>query len=172
MNPQEEILKFLDDHRIQYERMDHPPLFTCDDAEKYGLPPLPGADTKNLFLKDNKGEHLLVVTTCRKKVALNDLKRALSLKSLSFGSAEKMEEYLGVKPGAVTSLGIYFDKNNNVKLYIDKIVWDATHVQCHPCTNEATLTLPIEEYRRFINVLGVEVNVIEVPERGVNQSGV
>lgn len=165
MNPQEEILNFLKNHNISFERMDHPPLFTCDDAEKYGLPPLPGADTKNLFLKDNKGEHLLVVTTCRKKVALNDLKRALGLKSLSFGSAEKMEEYLGVKPGAVTSLGVLFDKSNLVKLYLDKIVWNSTHVQCHPCTNEATLTIPIEEFKRFLSAVGKIPEIIDVPER-------
>lgn len=166
MNPQEEILQFLNQHQIKFERLDHPPLFTCDDAEKYGLPPLPGADTKNLFLKDNKNNHFLVVTTCRKKVALNDLKRLLGLKSLSFGSPEKLEEYLGVKPGAVTSLGIYFDKDKKVKVFIDKIVWEASHVQCHPCTNEATLTIEIEEYKKFFEVVHREIEVIEVPERG------
>ena len=65
-----DIYEILDRHGISYERTDHPPVFTVEEADRL-VPPLPGAKTKNLFLRDNKGKrHFLVVVSGDKQVDL------------------------------------------------------------------------------------------------------
>ncbi len=56
------VYDFLGLHSINYQRSDHPAVFTCEEADKL-VPDLPGARTKNLFLRDRKGRHhfLLIV---------------------------------------------------------------------------------------------------------------
>ena len=56
------VYDFLKQHSINYQRSDHPAVFTCEEADKLVLD-LPGARTKNLFLRDRKGRHhfLLIV---------------------------------------------------------------------------------------------------------------
>ena len=56
-----DIFRFLEENGIAYERCDHPAVFTCEEAERV-VPPMEGAKTKNLFVRDKKGRrHFLVV---------------------------------------------------------------------------------------------------------------
>ena len=56
-----DIYAFLEGHGIPYERVDHPPVSTVEEAERL-VPAMPGAHTKNLFLRDEKGRrHFLIV---------------------------------------------------------------------------------------------------------------
>jgi Ala-tRNA(Pro) deacylase len=50
-----DLISFLEKHGIEYERFDHPPVYTVEDVHRL-TPNLPGAKTKNLFLKDQKGK--------------------------------------------------------------------------------------------------------------------
>ena len=56
-----DIFRFLEENGITYERCDHPAVFTCEEADRL-VPPMEGAKTKNLFLRDKKGRrHFLAV---------------------------------------------------------------------------------------------------------------
>ena len=50
-----DIYRFLDENGIIYERYDHPPVYTCEEAERL-VPPLAAASTKNIFLRDKAGK--------------------------------------------------------------------------------------------------------------------
>ena len=39
---EKELLRYLDQHQIAYQRMEHPPVFTCEQADQY-RPDLPGS---------------------------------------------------------------------------------------------------------------------------------
>jgi Ala-tRNA(Pro) deacylase len=70
---EQEILKFMDANGFIYQRVEHPAVFTCAEAELH-RPNLPAVSTKNLFLCDKKGrQFFLVVTACEKTVKLNEL---------------------------------------------------------------------------------------------------
>jgi Ala-tRNA(Pro) deacylase len=62
------IYSLLDQLVIPYQRIDHPPVFTCEEASKL-LPDLPAAKTKNLFLRDPKSERLFLVVSPEEHVA-------------------------------------------------------------------------------------------------------
>jgi Ala-tRNA(Pro) deacylase len=134
---------------IPYERFDHTPVFTCDEAYA-ALPHNAAVQTKNIFLRDKRGRrHLLLVTTCEKAVDIKKFAGQADADHLSFASPERLMKYLGVEPGSVTVLGLINDTEKAVELYVDRDVWDTPQWRCHPLVNSATLVLARTDLERF-----------------------
>ena len=160
-----DIYAFLDRHSIAYERVDHPPVYTCEQAREL-VPPLPGMEVKNLFLRDRKGRrHFLVVVGYDKSVDLKALSRALEAPGLSMGSPERLARYLGVEPGSVTVLAAVNDAEAAVEVVFDAEVWAAERLRCHPLVNTATLSVSRDDLERMLALTGHAVHVVEVPGR-------
>jgi Ala-tRNA(Pro) deacylase len=158
-----DIYRFLADHNIDYERHDHPPVFTCEEADRL-VPPLPAAKTKNLFLRDRKGRHhFLVVVAYEKVVDLKALSSLLGVSKLSLGSAERLNRYLGVDPGAVTILGVANDRNREVEVIVDESLWNSRAFRCHPLVNTSTLVISSENLKRFLDITGHAPRIVNVP---------
>src|SRR5436309_10714957 len=99
-----DLFAALDRLGIPYATVTHPPLFTVEQSQSL-RGKIPGAHTKNLFLKDKKGALFLVSALEDAAIELKSLHRALGAGGrFSFGSAELMRETLGIEPGAVTPL--------------------------------------------------------------------
>ncbi|MFM1705136.1 prolyl-tRNA synthetase associated domain-containing protein [Aeromonas salmonicida] len=157
------LYSLLDRLAIPYQRFDHPPVFTCEEASRL-LPDLPAARTKNLFLRDPKSERLfLVVTPQESRVDLKALAAKLGVKRLSFGSPERLHTALGLTPGTVTLLAMVRDTEQAVELVVDEQVWQAEQVQCHPLVNTATLLIRLDDVRRLLAHLGREATVMILP---------
>lgn len=160
-----DIYPFLDTHGICYQRYDHPPVFTCEDVDRL-VPALPGRKTKNLFVTDNKGKrHFLVTVPAEKTVDLKRLGEVLSANKLRFASAERLTARLGLEPGAVTLLGVMNDATGHVRVIVDKTLWEADALQCHPLVNTATLVISLDNVRRFLDATAHPATVIDVPAR-------
>jgi len=161
-----DFYKFLEENRINYERHDHPPVYTVEEASRL-VPPLPGVKTKNLFLRDKKGQrHFLVIVPAEKRVDIKALPQALGSDRLSFGSAERLKKYLGIEPGAVTLFAIFNDPRHMVDLIVDETLWEAETFQFHPLVNTSTLVISRDNLQRFIARTGHEVRVLKVPGLG------
>ncbi|MGY3916480.1 prolyl-tRNA synthetase associated domain-containing protein [Aeromonas australiensis] len=157
------IYSLLDQLAIPYQRFDHPPVFTCEEASRL-LPDLPAAKTKNLFLRDPKSERLfLVVTPEESRVDLKRLAAMIGVKRLSFGSPERLDAALGLTPGSVTLLAMVRDREKSVELVVDEAIWQAEQVQCHPLVNTATLIVRLDDVRRLLTHLGRKATVIRLP---------
>jgi Ala-tRNA(Pro) deacylase len=157
-----DIYSLLDQLGIKYERHDHAPVFTCDQAEA-ALPNHPSVQTKNLFMRDKRGRrHLLLVTTCEKAVDIKRFAEQANADRLSFASPERLMKHLGVEPGSVTVLGLMHDTSNAVELYIDADVWHAARWRCHPLVNSATLVLDRADVERFLEHTGHTPRVLEL----------
>ncbi len=159
-----DIYDFLQSHNIPFERFDHPPVFTCEEAERL-CPEMPGKATKNLFLRDDKAKrHFLVVVGYDKNVSLGELKELLGVSKLSFASPERLQKYLGVIPGAVTLLGVVNDAEHAVEVILDEHLKEEI-LQCHPLVNTATLTISTEGIRKFLTVTGHSLRIMNIPTR-------
>jgi len=159
-----DFYKFLEKNRIEYERHDHPPVYTVEEARRL-VPVLSGAKTKNLFLRDKKGQrHFLLVVPADKKVDIKALPQVVGSSRLSFGSAQRLKKNLGVEPGAVTIFAIFNDPHYAVELIVDEKLWEAEAFQFHPLVNTSTLVISRENLRRFIAKTGHKVSVLNVPE--------
>lgn len=159
------IYSFLAEHQIDYKRYDHQAVFTCDEVKQFA-DDLPGAKTKNLFLRDNKGKnHLLVVLGHDKRVDLKSLSEALAMTKLTFASSKRLEKYLGLTPGAVSILGLINDTSHGVRIVMDEAIWHAESFQCHPLVNTSTLVIAGDDLKRFLDATGHPVTVINIPEK-------
>jgi Ala-tRNA(Pro) deacylase len=153
---------FLAQHGVQAERHEHPPVMTVEESERL-VPPLPGAKTKNLFLRDKKGvRHLLVTVRHDLAVDLEALGGILGVKRLSFASQERLMRHLGVNPGAVTLLGLMNDADKAVEFVIDRALWEAPAVHAHPLVNSATMVIPHEQLERFLAATGHSPRVVDL----------
>jgi Ala-tRNA(Pro) deacylase len=163
-----DIDSFLEQHRIALARIEHPAVMTVEESERL-VPPLPGVKTKNLFLRDKKGtRHFLVTVPANRPVDLNGLGAALGAGRVGFASPERLEKYLGIKPGAVSLLALVNDKTGGVEFIIDRALWDAEAVQAHPLVNTATMILPHADLERFLRATGHPPRVIDVPAVAAN----
>ena len=153
------IYSFLDAHGIAYHRCDHPAVFTVDEVKRL-VPPLDGAHTKNLFLRDKKGRrHVLVVVGSDTQVDIKGLSALLGLDHLRFGSPDRLKKYLGIDPGAVSLLALLNDVNHEVGVFVDRALWTADALQCHPLVNTATLVMSKAELERFFALTGHMLNL-------------
>src|SRR6201987_5175657 len=97
-----DLFAFLDKLGFAHATVTHPALFTVEQSREL-RGSIPGAHTKNLFLKDKKGALFLVTTLEDAAIELKSLHRRLGAGGrFSFGSAEPMRETLGIEPGSVT----------------------------------------------------------------------
>lgn len=160
MNEQE-FLTFMDANGFAYQRIEHPAVFTCVEAELH-QPNCSAVSTKNLFLCDKRARRFfLVVTTCEKTVKLDDLSSQLGVAHLRFGSEENLMRLLGVTRGAVTMMGLANDMEHRVELWIDADIWRGDSFLSHPLVNTATLVLAKSELERFFALTGHTMHFFE-----------
>lgn len=161
----QDLLARLAELGIETTTVEHPPLFTVADSQ--GLRgDIPGGHTKNLFLKDKKGNIFLVVVEEETRVDLKSLHQPLGAASrLSFGSAELLEEVLGVKPGAVTAFGPVNDTAGRVTVVLDEELMAHETINCHPLVNTATTAIRSADLIRFLRATGHEPRIMPVPRR-------
>jgi Ala-tRNA(Pro) deacylase len=154
ISSEKDFLQFLDEHSFVYQRVEHPAVFTCAEAEQH-RPRVPAVSTKNLFLCDKKARRFfLVVTSCEKTVRLDALAPQLGVAYLRFASEENLQRLLGVTRGAVTMMGLADDSEQRVELWIDAEIWQGDFFLSHPLVNTATLVLAKPELERFFALTG------------------
>ncbi len=161
IHTESDLLQFLDAQQIPYRRVEHPPVYTCEEAERL-RPPLPAVSTKNLFLRDRHGTFYLVVTACEKRLDLKGLGQQLGVSKLHFSSEEQLSDLLGLGRGSVTVLGLINDTQHRVQLWIDAEIWRQDAFLCHPLVNTATLLLSKSSLERFFQLSGHAVHLIDM----------
>ena len=158
-----DIYKFLDDHQIEYERHDHPPVYTVEDVNRL-VPPLEAAKTKSLFLRDAKGSrHFLIIVNGEKRVNLKALPDLLNSSRLRFGSPDRLKKHLGVDPGSVSLFAVINDIDKAVELIIDSTLWKSDAFQFHPLVNTSTLVISRGNVKQFLEKTGHDVQILDVP---------
>jgi Ala-tRNA(Pro) deacylase len=158
-----DIYKFLDERRIEYERHDHPPVYTVEDVDRL-VPPLDAAKTKSLFLRDTKGlRHFLVIVRGEKRVDLKALPNLLKSSRLRFGSPGRLKKYLGVDPGSVSLFAVVNDVDMAVEIIMDSALWKSDAFQFHPLVNTSTLVISRDNAKRFLDTTGHDAQILDVP---------
>ena len=163
----EALERLLREHGIDAARYEHAAVMTCEESDRL-VPRLPGAKTKNLFLRDAKGRrHLLVTVRPECAVDLQALGSTLGTGRLGFASAERLGRLLGIEPGAVSLLALINDRARAVEFVIDRALWEAEAIQAHPLVNTATLVLEHADLERFLAATGHGARVIDVPAQPI-----
>ncbi|GGF81917.1 prolyl-tRNA editing protein [Azorhizobium oxalatiphilum] len=154
----DDVLRFLDAHGIAARTHTHPPLRTV--AESQALRGnIPGAHTKNLFLRDDKKTYFLVSILVPpgddRPADLKALRHRIGARGrLSFGTPEALYEHLGVRPGSVSLLALMNDPEHRVSVVIDDALMASDIINCHPLTNDKTTGLSAAGLTAFLAATG------------------
>lgn len=133
----------------------HRPVFTVDEGRDLKAA-IPGGHTKNLFLKDKKGAIFLICAISDTAIDLNATSKLIASGRFSFGSAERLVEYLGVEPGSVTLFAIINDPDRKVTLVLDEALFALNPVNFHPLKNDATTAISPADMLKFVRSLDRE----------------
>ncbi len=100
------VARRLDTLGFAHRTVLHPPIMTVDEGRAFKSD-MPGGHSKNLFVRDKKRAHYLVVAHCDTDVDLVGVGKALGSRGrLSFARPEAMIDTLGVAPGSVTPFAL------------------------------------------------------------------
>jgi Ala-tRNA(Pro) deacylase len=155
-----ELFAFFDAHGIAYHTHRHAKVFRVDEGHEIKAA-LPGGHTKNLFLKDHKGQLWLISALGETKIDLKTLPPRIGSARLSFGSPERLYEALGVTPGSVTAFALINDPEHKVRFVLDKALIAHETINFHPLSNDATTAVSRQGFLDFLAALGVEPQIVD-----------
>jgi Ala-tRNA(Pro) deacylase len=158
---EERVLERLTSLGIVFERFEHPPVPTVEEAQKHWAG-IDAAHCKNLFLRNQKGNrHYLVIIAYTKRADLRAVAAQIGDGKLSFASPERLMTHLGVEPGSVSPAGLVNDRDRHVRVYLDRDLKTATRISFHPNVNTATLTVTVGDFERFLAACGNPVSYLD-----------
>ncbi len=143
---------------IETTTTEHEAVFTVAESDRLHRE-LPGGHTKNLFLKDAKGQLWLVIAESHTEVDLKALPKAIGAARLSFGKADLLIDVLGVAPGSVTALALINDTAHRLSVVVDERLMRYDIINCHPLENTATTAIRREDLFRFMEACGARPRI-------------
>ena len=159
---EKDIFSILDELSIQFERIDHVPVYTSEQARKL-MPHNAAASAKNLFLRDKKGRrHFLLIVDDMKIVDFKSLARQIPSTQLSIASPVRLTKYLQINPGAVSLLALINDPQGEVQLLVDRSLWDNNAIQLHPLVNTSTLVIQMTYVNKFLDFTHHEPHFVDL----------
>lgn len=154
MDRKQVVFDYLDQRGLDYEYYEHPEAPTIEVAKQYWRND-GSKHCKNLFFRNHKGNrHYLVVFDCEQNLAIHDLEHRLHQGKLSFASEQRMERYLGLKPGSVSPFGLINDKENHVHLFIDEKLRGQASLSFHPNDNTGTVVISMRNFFAYLDGVG------------------
>ena len=157
----DQLFKILDQEGVAYQLQKHQPIMTVEDSKALRLND--GDDTgqiKNLFVKNKKGKMWLLTLHEDRKVDLKQTAVALGAGRFSFCSEDRLMQYMGITPGAVSPFCMLNDINHEVQFYIDETLMQHPVLLVHPFDNAMTVTLGREDLLQFLKQRGHIINIL------------
>ena len=132
----------LDRLGIAYERVDHEAAETMEACLEIDRVLAPAVICKNLFLcNTQKTQFYLLMIREDKKFKTKEISHQIGSARLSFAPEEAMKEFLDIRPGSVSVMGLMNDHEHRVRLLVDEDVLKSEYLGCHPCRNTSSLRL-------------------------------
>ena len=157
----EALVEILENAGITFTHHEHPPLRTVEES-KGNRGDMVGTHVKNLYLRDRKKRNFLVVAQEDREIDLKVLQNKVGADRLSFGSADRLFEFLGVRPGAVSPFTVINDTEHRVRLVLDSSLMEADMLYFHPLVNDLTLGVTSDGLHKFLEVTGHEPMMVSL----------
>lgn len=151
--PAQLVWQALAAENIQYQVVQHPPVYTAKQADEY-VRGYQFARTKNLLLTDHHQHFYLVLLAENHRLDLRQFRQQAQTKRLSFASDAELQAKLGVDAGAVSPFGLLNNPAHDVDLYVDQSVLAAEMIGCHPNVNTSTVILKVADLLRVLTRMG------------------
>jgi len=149
----QELLNLLEKLGISYDLHHHEAVFTVQESSKLNSG-IPGVHCRNLYLRDKKKKNFLIILANETQVDLKTLQSKLESGRLSFGSPDRLWEFLGIRPGSVCPFTVINDPNHLVQVVLDAQMMAAKIVNYHPLDNKMTIGLTPADLKKFFTHTG------------------
>ena len=163
MNGDPRVYEVLNQLKINFEYFEHPEAPTIEIAMQYWKDIKETTHCKNLFFRNHKGnKHFLVILDHLQALDIHELEKRLKQGKLSFASEQRMEKYLGLKPGSVSPFGLVNDAQHHVHLFLDENIKHLPNISFHPNLNTASLVIPFKDFERYLDWTGNTFEYIQL----------
>ena len=164
-NACQQVFRYLNEHQIPYQLVEHAPAFHVSDLVDIKEPEN-GKGVKNLFLRDAKKENFfLAVVPQEKRVDIKDIRRRIGSKPLSFADADMLWQYLKITPGSVSPFCILNDENRQVTVLLDEELFRYEKIGAHPNDNTKTIWVAPQDVKALIENQGNRLQIIPIKEK-------
>ena len=162
----ENLLNLLKNHKIKFKLYNHKPLNSVNESKIEQELIFPtnsnSVHIKNLFLRDKKKNNYLITCEQDKIIDLKHLKEKIHSGRLSFGSADRLFQHLGVFPGAVSPFCMLNGIKNKVNFYCDYDLKGYRMIFLHPFTNDKTIYMDMDDLENFLNKYHINIYWIKL----------
>lgn len=157
----ETLLRQLSALGISYDLSHHEAVFTVAESRKVDKK-IPGTHCRNMFIRDKKEVMFLITLAHETQVDLKKMEGVLNCGRISFGSAERLWQYLGVRPGSVCPFGVVNDTQKQVTLVLDAWMMAQERINVHPLVNTMTVGLRPGDLIKFLESIQHPFRIIDL----------
>ena len=143
-DPYEAIIRLLEVSHIVYEKTEHEPVFTSEEAAAVRGVSMSQA-AKALLFKTKEGNFVLVVLPGDKRADSKKLKEILKTKGLRFATPEEVEEHMGCKIGSCYPLGVVA----GLRTLVDKSLGHNKEIFFNPGRHDVSVHMAYTDYERL-----------------------
>lgn len=161
----QKLMQTMQEWNIPFTLYEHEAVFTVEEASKLEGT-IPGLHTRNLFLRNKKKQNFLITLSDKTAVDLKKLSERLETGRFSFGSGDRLMEFVGVMPGSVTPLAIINDTDLNVQPVWEAAMLDHDLAGYHPLVNTMTVTMNPKHLHDFAQQTGHKPIVLDFTDLG------
>jgi Ala-tRNA(Pro) deacylase len=163
--PEKQLFAVLDRLGLPWANAVHAPVFTVAESAQIKIR-IPGAHTKNLFMKDKRGRLVLISAHAESQLPLNQVHKVLGTQRLSFTDAALLWEALGVTPGSVTAFALLNDPAARVRFAADEALLAHDILNFHPLRNDMTTSIKQPDFLAFAEATGHTVERVDFTRLG------
>ena len=163
MDAYQQIAKKLQELGITYNVVDHPPVFTTEQADSY-IKELEGVWTKSMFLTNKKKtQYYLLIMDDKKRLDMADFKVQVGADRIRMASLGSLVEKMNLPAGTVSPFGLLNNEEKDIHVYFDKDIISDDAMTFHPNTNEKTIFIKSKDLFRFLKSIGFTYEILILP---------
>jgi len=141
----EKIINYLESNQINFQLIDHEPVFTSEAAAKVrGVGANEG--TKSLLLKTKNG-FLLLVIPGDKRLDSKKVRANLNVKDFRFAYPEEVKSMMSCEIGACYPFGNLI----NIEMVVDKTFENNDYIAMNPGVHNKTIRMKWLDFQKLIN---------------------
>jgi Ala-tRNA(Pro) deacylase len=139
------VVEYLDKSKVNYEVMEHPPVFTAQQMA--ALEHEPGRYVAKPVIVKADGKYIMCVLAACYKIDMGALKKQLGASSVTLADEKEIGEIFGdCELGAEPPLGNLYD----LPTVMDKALENDDHIIFQAGTHEKAVRINMDDYRRMV----------------------
>ena len=144
MNPYEKIIELLKSNKVWFEKLEHEPVYTSEQAAAVRGMDLESGAKALLFKADN--DFVFVGVGGPKKVDWKKLKTHLGVKKIRMATPEEVVEQMGVEVGACYPFG----NVANLRTLADKSLAEPKIISCNPGRHDVSIKFKFSDFQKLV----------------------